>query len=117
MFAHRRGHLVVYERRLAASSAAVNESRHIHCFGHTPFVEWCAVAPTVRTEDLIDAHEVAELLGLSQRNSVSTYLKRYDDMPRPVVERSGGRTRLWLRPEIEKWARSRSTRVQRRVAT
>lgn len=68
------------------------------------------MTPTVRTEDLIDAHEVAELLGLSQRNSVSTYLKRYDDMPRPVVERSNGRTRLWLRSDIERWARGRSSR-------
>ena len=61
----------------------------------------------VRTEDLIDAHEVAEILGLAQRNSVSTYLRRYPDMPRPVVERGGGRTRLWLRGGIEDWARDR----------
>ncbi len=65
------------------------------------------MAPTVRTEDLVDAHEVAEILGLAQRNSVSTYLRRYADMPRPVVERSGGRTRLWLRSDVEEWARSR----------
>lgn len=66
------------------------------------------MTPTVRTEDLIDAHEVADLLGLAHRNSVSTYLKRYADMPRPVVERSGGRTRLWLRTEIEAWADARA---------
>lgn len=65
------------------------------------------MAPTVRTEDLIDAHEVAEILGLAQRNSVSTYLRRYADMPRPVVERSGGRTRLWLRVDVEHWANTR----------
>ena len=64
------------------------------------------MAPRVNTEDLIDAQEVAELLGLSHRNSVSTYQRRYPDMPRPVVERGGGRTRLWLRSEIERWARS-----------
>ncbi|HEX2040725.1 MAG TPA: hypothetical protein VHF47_13455 [Acidimicrobiales bacterium] len=62
------------------------------------------MAPKVNTEDLIDAQEVAELLGLSHRNSVSTYQKRYADMPRPVVERGGGRTRLWLRSEIVRWA-------------
>lgn len=78
---------------------------------HTGFVEWFAVAPTVRTEDLIDAHEVAELLGLSQRNSVSTYLKRYEDMPRPIIERGNGRTRLWLRPEVERWAQDRTRRL------
>jgi len=54
--------------------------------------------------DLIDANEVAHLLGLSHRNSVTTYLHRYQEMPRPVLERAEGRTRLWLRPEIVRWA-------------
>lgn len=71
------------------------------------YVDSVVVTPMVRTEDLIDAHDVAEILGLAQRNSVSTYLRRYLDMPRPVVERSGGRTRLWLRSEIEEWANAR----------
>jgi glutathione-regulated potassium-efflux system ancillary protein KefG len=65
------------------------------------------MTPLVRTEDLIDAHEVAEILGLAQRNSVSTYQRRYADMPRPVVERGRGRTRLWLRDDIEQWASRR----------
>ncbi len=65
------------------------------------------MSPTVRTEDLIDAHDVAEILGLSHPNSVSTYLKRYDDMPRPVLELGRGRPRLWLRPEIERWGQER----------
>lgn len=65
------------------------------------------MAPTVRTEDLIDSHEVAEILGLSHINSVSTYLRRYADMPRPVVDFGQGRPRLWLRPEIVKWAKTR----------
>lgn len=63
--------------------------------------------PRVKTEDLIDAVEVARLLGLAQRNSVSTYLRRYPDMPRPVVDLGPSRPRLWLRPEIEAWARRR----------
>jgi glutathione-regulated potassium-efflux system ancillary protein KefG len=66
------------------------------------------VTPTVRTEDLVDAQEVAELLGLSHRNSVSTYLHRYDDFPRPVIERGAGRTRLWLRKDVVSWRQSRS---------
>lgn len=66
------------------------------------------MAPTVDTEDLVDSQEVAELLGLSHRNSVSTYLKRYADFPRPIVERGGGRTRLWLRSAIAAWAEARS---------
>ena len=59
--------------------------------------------PLVATEDLIDAQEVARLLGLSQRNSVSLYLKKYTDMPRPVIDLGPNRPRLWLRPEIESW--------------
>ena len=61
------------------------------------------MAPDVNTEDLVDANEVAQMLGLSHRNSVSTYLRRYDDFPQPIIERSGGRTRLWLRTDIEAW--------------
>jgi glutathione-regulated potassium-efflux system ancillary protein KefG len=57
----------------------------------------------VRTEDLIGAAEVAEILGLKHHNSVTTYLNRYDDFPRPVVDLSRSRVRLWLRQEIEKW--------------
>jgi predicted DNA-binding transcriptional regulator AlpA len=57
----------------------------------------------VATEDLIDAQEVARLLGLSQRNSVSLYLKKYADMPRPVIDLGPNRPRLWLRPDIESW--------------
>ncbi len=69
------------------------------------------MTPLVRTEDLIDAHEVASILGLSHPNSVSTYLRRYSDMPRPVVERGGGRTRLWARQDVEAWALSRKGRA------
>ncbi len=62
------------------------------------------MTPTVRTEDLIDARGIAELLGLSHPNSVSTYMRRYPDMPRPVVDLGRGRPRLWLRPHITDWA-------------
>jgi glutathione-regulated potassium-efflux system ancillary protein KefG len=54
-------------------------------------------------EDLIDAHGVAEILGLAQRNTVSQYQARYPDMPRPIVNLGPGRPMLWLRPEIERW--------------
>jgi hypothetical protein len=62
--------------------------------------------PTVKTEDLLDAQGVADLLGLSHRNSVSSYQTKYPDMPRPVVVLGKGRIRLWLRPQIESWART-----------
>ena len=78
------------------------------------------MAPMVATEDLIDAQGVADLLGLSHRNSVSLYQRRYEDMPRPVVDLGDGRVKLWLRPEIQRWAEELSsvgrTRPARRVS-
>jgi hypothetical protein len=65
------------------------------------------MAPRINSEDLIDSLVVAEILGLRHRESVTTYLNRYPDMPRPVVELGTGRVRLWLRPEIEAWDRQR----------
>jgi hypothetical protein len=56
------------------------------------------VSPLVRTEDLIDAHTVAEILGLAQANSVSLYQRRYPDMPRPVINLGPRRPMLWRRP-------------------
>lgn len=61
----------------------------------------------VDVEDLIDAAGVAQILGLSHRNSVTTYMNRYSDMPRPVLEFSASRIRLWLRSEIVEWSRRR----------
>jgi glutathione-regulated potassium-efflux system ancillary protein KefG len=61
--------------------------------------------PLVDTSDLVDAHGVAELLDLSHPNSVSTYQKRYADMPRPVIDFGGGRCKMWLKSEIKEWAR------------
>lgn len=65
------------------------------------------MTPRVETEDLVDAQGVAGLLGLAHRNTVSVYQRRYADMPRPVVDLGRGRTKLWLRPDIERWAASR----------
>jgi predicted DNA-binding transcriptional regulator AlpA len=61
------------------------------------------VSPKVNTEDLIGAVEVARILGLSHYNSVTTYLRRYDDFPEPVVDLKESRVRLWLRQDIERW--------------
>ena len=58
----------------------------------------------VDVDDLIDAQEVAKILGLAHRNTVSEYQRRYPAMPRPVVDRRDGRLKLWLRPELETWA-------------
>ena len=69
------------------------------------------MSPTIRTEDLIDAQGIADLLGLAQRNTISLYQKRYPEMPRPVIDLGSGRCRLWCRKEIVKWARTHSKRV------
>ena len=60
----------------------------------------------IDVDDLVDAQGVADRLGLAQRNTVSLYLKRYPDMPRPVVVFEKSRIRLWLNSEIIEWARS-----------
>lgn len=65
------------------------------------------VTRKIDPDDLIDVGEVQALLGLAQPNAVSLYLKRYEDMPRPIVVRSNGKTRLWLRQEIEAWLKTR----------
>ena len=61
----------------------------------------------VDLDDLIDATDVATILGLSRATSVYVYLSRYPDMPRPVVDRGPKRARLWLRTEVEAWGRTR----------
>ncbi len=71
------------------------------------------MCPLINTEDLCDAHEVAAVLGLSHTTSVAGYLRRYVDMPRPVIDLGTGRPRLWLRPEIEAWAAERDRAVRR----
>jgi hypothetical protein len=57
----------------------------------------------VDLDDLVDAQGVADLLGLSHRNSVYTYQRRHPDMPRPVLHFPHTHTRLWLRSEIVVW--------------
>jgi AcrR family transcriptional regulator len=59
--------------------------------------------PDAHDLDLIDASEVAELLGLAHRNSVSTYRSRYPDFPVGRAAPGGGRTRLWRREEVVAW--------------
>jgi glutathione-regulated potassium-efflux system ancillary protein KefG len=64
--------------------------------------------PRVSTEDLIDTEGVADILGLAHRNTVLQYQQRYHDMPNPVFDLGKGRVKLWLRPEIERWAASQA---------
>ena len=59
------------------------------------------MAPKVDPDDLIDSTQVADVLGLSRFNAVSTYRTRNEDFPIPVIER--GRCVLWLRADIVAW--------------
>ncbi len=63
------------------------------------------MARKIDPADLVDALAVAEMLGLSQRTAVSLYRRRYDDFPDPVLDLGRGRPQLWLKADIEEWAR------------
>ena len=65
----------------------------------------------VAIEDLLNATEVAEVLGLAHRTAISTYRRRYPDFPVPVM--SKGTCVLWARADIEAWARARTVDSRR----
>jgi len=65
------------------------------------------VGRIIDASDVIDAQGVAELLGLAQRNTVSSYRRRYPGMPRPVIDLGQGRCKLWLRSEVVAWEQQR----------
>lgn len=64
----------------------------------------------VDPSELLDSHDVAELLGLSSNRAVSVYRGRYKDFPAPIVEKGAGRCVLWLRADLERWRSARSDR-------
>jgi len=66
------------------------------------------MSPEVNLNDLLDAEQVADLLGLSSRGAVSVYRRRYESFPAPVLERNSGRCQLWLRGDVVGWARARA---------
>ena len=57
--------------------------------------------------DLLDSHDVAAVLGLASHRAVSTYRGRYADFPAPLIEKGAGRCVLWLRSDVEAWAKGR----------
>jgi predicted DNA-binding transcriptional regulator AlpA len=69
---------------------------------------------SIDVDDLIDTQTVAELLELAHRNTVSEYQARYADMPRPIVDLGKGRSKLWLRSEVEPWVVMRRERADGR---
>ncbi|HEY2657720.1 MAG TPA: hypothetical protein VGI55_18190 [Solirubrobacteraceae bacterium] len=72
------------------------------------------MSPKVETNDLLDAQGVADVLGLSHRNTVFQYQRKYEDMPRPTIDLGEGRVKLWLRPQIERWAAQQAVRGRTR---
>ena len=79
---------------------------------HVPvdFSRLCLVGGKVDPDELIGAAEVQAILRLSHPSSVTTYLKRYPDFPKPVVDLSGSRVRLWNRQDIMRWQERRGAR-------
>ena len=77
-----------------SNSAGVGGSRQLQS-AHVPEL--------IDPDDLVDAGDVAVLLGLASRSVVSVYRSRYGNFPPPAIER--GQCRLWLRRDIEVWAR------------
>lgn len=56
----------------------------------------------VDPNDLVDADDVARMIGLRNANGVSVYRSRHADFPVPVVNR--GKCVLWQRQQVERWA-------------
>jgi predicted DNA-binding transcriptional regulator AlpA len=65
------------------------------------------VVPDISASQLLDAGEVAAILGLSNAKGVHVYRTRYDDFPEPFVIKSSGKCLLWLRSDVEAWATTR----------
>lgn len=63
------------------------------------------VADLIDPEDLIDSHGIADMLGLANGRVVSVLRSRNSDFPQPTVDMGRGRCLLWLRQDVEAWAR------------
>jgi len=60
----------------------------------------------VDVDDLVDAREVAEMLGLSSARAVAVYMSR--GLPDPIIDRGPNTAKLWLRQDIESWMKDRA---------
>jgi predicted DNA-binding transcriptional regulator AlpA len=63
--------------------------------------------PDVDIADLLDASEVADLLGI-QRRSVYHMARHLDGFPQPAITK--GRSPLWERKQVEAWRASHPAR-------
>lgn len=57
-------------------------------------VNHAATAMQVEFDDLVDATEVATILGLINNRAVAVYRTRYDGFPEPVLRKGAGRCLL-----------------------
>lgn len=64
----------------------------------------------VATAGLLTTAEVAECFGTTQFDSAARYLRRYDGSLFPIVAKSGGDTRRWLRHKSDAWRQKRDGR-------
>ena len=60
----------------------------------------------VDVDDLVDAREVAAMLGLSSPRAVAVYASR--GLPDPIIDRGPNTAKLWLRQDIESWMKDRA---------
>jgi predicted DNA-binding transcriptional regulator AlpA len=60
----------------------------------------------VDVDDLVDAREVAEMLGLSSARAVAVYASR--GLPDPIIDRGPNTAKLWLRQDIASWMKDRA---------
>jgi predicted DNA-binding transcriptional regulator AlpA len=65
---------------------------------------------TVDLDDILDATAVAQLIGVADARSVSTYRARDAEFPEPILVSSGGRCQYWLRQDVEAWQTKRQER-------
>jgi predicted DNA-binding transcriptional regulator AlpA len=66
----------------------------------------------VDVDDLIDAREVAEMLGLSSPRAVAVYSSR--GLPQPIIDRGPNTAKLWLKQDIERWIKERELSRKKR---
>jgi hypothetical protein len=76
----------------------------------TTSLDCAAIGAKVDADELVGAADVAAILRLSRPNSVTTYLRRYPDYPKPVVDMSTSRVSIWRRRDIEQWQRTMTIR-------
>jgi hypothetical protein len=60
------------------------------------------MARRVEVTDLVGAAEIAERLGLSHRETVHSYRRRYSDFPEPVARLR--QALVWSWRDVERWA-------------